>query len=65
MDARAAGAIGSTEMRHAARVPAVLVESYCNRNGITVHEFMANDEHVSRLLNDPAIEPFRIWKGKV
>jgi hypothetical protein len=52
-------------MRHAARVPAVLVEAYCNRHGISVHEFMANDEHVSRLLNDPVIAPFRIWKGKV
>lgn len=64
-DARSIGATGSSEMRHAARVPAVLVESYCNRNGITMHEFMANDDHVSRLLNDPAIAPFRIWQGKV
>ena len=30
-----AGFVGSSEMRHASRLPMVVVETYCNVNGIT------------------------------
>lgn len=56
---------GSSEMRHAARIPFVVVERYCNDHNITFEEFMKNREHVKRLLNDPALSAFRIWKGQV
>lgn len=59
------GLHGSSEMKHAAKIPAVIVERYCNDNGITFHEFCSNEEHIRRLTNDPALAHFRIWPGKV
>jgi hypothetical protein len=59
------GLHGSSDFRHAAKVPKVLVEKYLNDNGITFREFCQNDEHMSRFLGDPALAHFRIWKGRV
>ncbi|MEY4429856.1 MAG: hypothetical protein RLZZ182_2545 [Pseudomonadota bacterium] len=60
-----AGMYGSSDMKHAASVPRVFVEKYLNDAGITYAEFAASQEHKRRLLNDPAIAHFRIWKGQV
>ena len=60
-----AGAHGSSEMRHAARIPNVIVEKYCNDHGITFQQFMHDREHLRRVLNDPDLSAFRIWKGKI
>lgn len=59
------GLHGSSEMRHAAKIPKVLVEKYCNLNGITFREWLGNEDHIRRMLNDPALSHFRIWPGKV
>jgi hypothetical protein len=59
------GVHGSSEMRHAARLPMVLVEAYMNDKGITFQEFMGNKSHVKTMLSDPALADFRIWEGKV
>lgn len=56
---------GSNEMRHAASIPMVIVERYLNDHNITLAEFMGNPEHVKRMLNDPSLSGFRIWKGRV
>lgn len=58
------GAVGSSEMRHAASFPAVLVEQYLNTHGIDFREFTMNPEHVTRMLNDSALSGFRIWQGQ-
>jgi hypothetical protein len=60
-----AGEHGSSEMKHAARIPQVMVEKYCHDNGITFQTFMNDPAHIKRMLNDPANEMFRIWKGRV
>ena len=62
---RVAGMTGSSEMRHAASIPKVVVEAYCNRQGITFAEFMGNPAHGKAMLNDPALSAFRIWQGRV
>jgi hypothetical protein len=62
---RSIGAVGSREMKHAAKLPNVLVEDYINIHGITPHEFEVNPEHLRRLLNSSAFASFRIWQGKV
>lgn len=49
----------------AACFPAVIVENYCNRNGITFAQWMQEPYHVKVMLNDPALAAFRPWKGKV
>lgn len=56
---------GSGDMRLAGRIPAVLVEKYLNLNNITFHEFLGNEDHIRRVMNDPAMAHFRVWPGKV
>lgn len=56
---------GGSDMRHAASLPMVLVEKYCNERGITFADFMRGREHIKAMLNDPALSYFRIWPGAV
>ena len=56
---------GSKETKHAASIPLVLVEKYCNNKGITFSEFVSSQSHRKSILNDPDLSSFRIWKGKV
>jgi len=58
-----AGMFGTSEMKHAARLPDVIVEKYCNACGITFSEFMQNPVHIKRIVQDPMNSDFRIWKG--
>lgn len=46
-----------------ASIPAIVVESYCQINQITLREFFQNREHVRRIVNDPAFADFRIAPG--
>jgi hypothetical protein len=59
------GITGGKEMRLAASFPDVLVERYCNQNGIEFSEFMQNPVHVKRMCADPDLSGFRIWTGRV
>lgn len=60
-----AGHFGTSDMRHAASVPFVFVEKYLNDNHITMQDLARSQEHQKRLLGDPAIAHFRVWKGQV
>lgn len=60
-----AGLTGSGDMKLAASIPFVIVEKYCNDNNITFAEFSRDKAHTRRLLTDPALSHFRIWKGAV
>lgn len=62
---RAMGEIGTSEMRHAAMLPEVLVLDYLNTHGIDMHEFIRNPEHAKRMLNSPEFSSFRVWQGRV
>jgi hypothetical protein len=62
---QALGDYGSKDMRLAASLPAVAVETYMNLNGIDLAEFLQNPVHVRRMCNDPALRDFRIWPGRV
>lgn len=62
---QAEGEHGSSELRHVARVPVVIVERYCNDNKITFAEFIRDQKHMSRLLNDPDLSYFRVSPEKV
>lgn len=59
------GMTGDREMRHAARIPDVVIETYCNVNGVTYAEVMQNPIHIKTMLNDQALSNLRIWKGRV
>lgn len=58
------GMTGDREMRHAAHIPDVVIETYCNVNGITYAEVMQNPIHIKTMLNDSALSSLRIWKGR-
>jgi hypothetical protein len=62
---RSHGATGSKEMKHVARVPAIIVQKYINDNGITFAEFMRDPKHADRMLSDPALSGFRVWGGRI
>lgn len=53
------------EMFHVGRIPSVVVELYCNTHGINLHEFMSNDVHVTRLMNDSNYKHLRVWDGAI
>jgi hypothetical protein len=59
------GLHGSSEMKHAAKIPKVVIERYCNDHGITFREWLNSEDHMRRMCNDPALSHFRIWKGKI
>jgi hypothetical protein len=60
-----AGLFGSSDYKHAAELPFVLIENYCEQHGITFREWMANPEHVKRMCNDVSLSGFRIWPGRL
>lgn len=60
-----AGYHGSSEVKHAASIPLVIVEKYCNDNGVSFPEFMANPVHIKRVVEHPDNAAFRIWKGRI
>jgi hypothetical protein len=60
-----AGDFGSSDFKHAAKLPDYAIEAYCNVNGITFQEFMQNPAHIKAMCNDPDLRDFRIWPGRV
>lgn len=64
-DMRAAGNVGSSEMRWAGKIPKEQVEQYMVKWGIDFHEFCGNPIHVQRYLNDPDHKLLRIWEGRL
>lgn len=60
-----AGAFGSSEVKHAASIPLILVEKYCNEQGINLHELLNNPAHIRRVVMNPDNSAFRIWKGRI
>lgn len=59
------GQFGTSEFRHAARIPENVVNIYCNTHGITFEQFIGDETHIRRVLADPDLADFRIWKGQV
>lgn len=64
---RSMGDVGTSEMKIAGIIPKVIIEGYCKRWGITLHEFMLDDGgvHSRRILEDPSLSAYRVWQGKI
>lgn len=56
---------GDKEMRPLATIPGIIIQQYCNEQGVSFAEFMRNPVHATRMLNDPALRDFRIHPGRV
>lgn len=62
---QAIGATGTADMKHAARIPDVILNQYMNEHGVSYQELMRDPAHIRRIVNDPKNAAFRIWKGRV
>jgi hypothetical protein len=56
---------GSSDMKHAASIPLVIIEKYCNEQGVSFEEFMGDETHIKRVVEHPDNEMFRVWKGRL
>lgn len=59
------GIHGSSEVKLAASIPNILIEKYCQDNGISFRDWCADPAHIRRMLEDPALAHFRIWPGRI
>lgn len=62
---RESGQTGSSELRHAAKIPWAVSEAWRIARGISFHEMMANPIHAAAFLNSEEARPYRIWQGRV
>lgn len=53
------------ELYHVGRLPAGVVEEYCNLHGVTFHDFCSDPAHVRRLMTDSNYAHLRIWEGRL
>lgn len=54
---------GDREMRHLAEFPGALIQQYCDTNGIAWDDWFKNPEHARRMMKDPSLSHFLVWKG--
>ena len=54
----------SGELYHVGDLPMVVVEQYLNENGVTFHDFMRDDVHIKRIMQNPDFAKFRVWTGR-
>ena len=47
------------------RIPAMVVEQYLIEVGVTFEDFVRDDTHVKRIMNNPDYAKFRIFEGKI
>lgn len=52
-------------MRVLAVIPDIIIQQYCNEQGVSYAEFMRNPDHANRMINDPALSGFRVSRGRV
>jgi hypothetical protein len=62
---RDSGQVGSSELRHAAKIPWAVSEEWRKKRGISFHEMMSNPAHAAAFLNSEEARPYRVWQGKV
>jgi len=53
------------DFRKAGIIPFVILEAWIRVKGMTFSEFMRDRNACKRLLNDPDLSKFRVWKGRV
>lgn len=64
-DMRDAGCTGSQDMRFAGHLPFLVVEKYLQQHGISMREFILDDTHLVRIMNDPDYKMLRVWQGRM
>lgn len=59
------GATSTGDVKHLASIPSEIVEAWINARGIAFSDFMRDHAIQDRMLNDPDLACFRIYKGRV
>ena len=54
-----------TDFKHAATVPAWVIQKFCNERGVTFKELMRSSLMTNYFLDSEYCAPWRIWKGKI
>lgn len=61
---RGAGLIGSPDMRHAGRIPAVVLEKWLNEAGLTLDQADEVSALIKRKLMNGEFAKLRVWEGR-
>jgi len=64
-DQRNSGYTGSADMKFVGTIPPLVVENYLNEAGVTMQEFLKDDIHIMRIMNDPDYKHLRVWQGRM
>ena len=57
---------GNTSMGYfVGTIPQGVILQYCQKVGVTYQEFMSNNEHIHRIMNNPDYKNFRVFEGKI
>lgn len=60
-----AGHFGASDFRYYGEVTGFMLQSYCDKTGVTWDEAMRDPSHFRRILNDPENSNMRVWKGRI
>lgn len=64
-EAEASKSVKSGDFKKAGIIPLVALEAWMRLKGVTFADFMRDRSICKRLLNDPDLSKFRVWKGRV
>jgi hypothetical protein len=62
---RAEGYTGSADMKFVGTIPNIIVEKYLNEKGVSMQDFINDDIHIMRIMNDPEYKHLRVWQGRM
>ena len=60
-----AGNFGSKDMRYLGEVTPLMIQTYCDKSGVTWDEAFQNPVHFRRILNNPKNSAMRVHKGRI
>ena len=49
----------------AGRIPAIIIEQYLKEVGVNFQEFIRDDTHIKRIMNNPDYKRFRVFEGRI
>ena len=46
-------------------IPGIIIEQYMKEHGVSYRDFIADDTHIHRIMNNPDYSRFRVWEGRI
>ena len=60
-----AGNFGSKDIRYYGEVTPLMLQTYCDKTGVTYAEAFRDPVHFRRILNNPENSAMRVYKGRI